>query len=141
VRSLQTVLLLLFSWAAGLAAYAAALVGLRGEILSLDNWRIIGSITLVAWLVSSMFVIVPVLRLLASRRAVEPGHGTLAVAGAALAIVPLWLNVGFWYGWQPRHLLVGEAGFLGLHYVVSGVVLGLSLGRMTSKRQTSGSRR
>lgn len=137
MRSLQTVVLLIRSWAAGLAAYAAALAGLRGEILSLDNWRIIGSITLVAWLVSSMFVIVPVLRLLASRRAVRPGHGTLAVAGASLAIVPVWLNVGFWYGWHPRHLLVGEAGFLGLHYATSGVVLGLSLGRLTSKRRTA----
>jgi hypothetical protein len=137
VRSLQRVFLLILSWAAGLAAYAAALVGLRGEILSLDNWLIIGSITLMAWLVSSMFVIVPLLRLLASRRAVIPGHGTLAVAGAALAIVPVWLNVGVWYGWHPRHLLVGEAGFLSLHYATSGVVLGLSLGRLTSKRQTA----
>jgi hypothetical protein len=135
VRSLQTVVLLILSWAAGLAAYAAALVGLRGEILSLDNWLIIGSITLMAWLVSSMLVIVPVLRLFASRCALQPGHGTLAVAGAALAIVPVWLNVGVWYGWHPRHLLVGEAGFLGLHYATSGVVLGLSLWRLTSKGQ------
>ena len=137
MRRLQTVVLLILSWAAGVSVYAAALVGLRGEILSLDNWVVIGSITLVTWLASSMFVTVPVLRLLASRRAVQPGHGTLAVAGAALALVPVWLNVGVWYGWHPRHLLVGEAGFLGLHYVASGVVLGLSLGRLTSRRQTA----
>jgi hypothetical protein len=136
VRSLQSVVLLILSWAAGLAAYAAAVVGLRGEVLSLDNWLIIGSITLVAWLLSSMFVIVPSLRLLASRRGGQLRSGVLTVAGAALAIVPVWLNVGVWYGWHPRHLLVGEAGFLGLHYATSGVVLGLSLGRLASKRRT-----
>jgi hypothetical protein len=42
------VLLLLISWAAGLAAYWRALLAWRGEVLSLDNWMIIGSITLVA---------------------------------------------------------------------------------------------
>ena len=136
MRSVQTVVLLILSWAAGLAAYAAAVVGLRGEVLSLDNWLIIGSITLVAWLLSSMFVIVPSLRLLASRRGGQLRSGVLTVAGAALAIVPVWLNVGVWYGWHPRHLLVGEAGFLGLHYATSGVVLGLSLGRLASKRRT-----
>jgi hypothetical protein len=136
VRSWQTVVLLILSWAAGLAAYAAALVGLRGEILSLDNWLIIGSITFVAWLVASVLVIVPVFRFLMSSRAGPAGNGALTAAGAALAIVPVWLNVGFWYGWSPRHLLVGEAGFLGLHYATSGVVLGLSLGRMASRRRT-----
>jgi len=136
MRSLQTVLLLILSWAAGLVAYAVALVGLRGEILSLDNWLIIGSVTLVAWLVSAMLLTVPVLRWIASRRVSRPRSGALAVAGAALAVVPVWLNVGFWYGWQPRHLLVGEAGFLGTHYATSGVVLGLSLGRLASKRAT-----
>ena len=135
MRSLQRVVLLILSWAAGLATYAAALAGLRGEILPLDTWLIIGPITLVAWLVSSSLLIAPVLWFLASRRAGQPGRGALAVAGAALAIVPVWLSVGFWYGWHPRHLLVGEAGFLGLHYATSGVVLGLSLGRLASKRE------
>ncbi|HEY7612006.1 MAG TPA: hypothetical protein VH764_03345 [Gemmatimonadales bacterium] len=136
MRSLQRVGLLILSWAAGLAAYGAALAGLRGEILSLDNWLIIGSITLVAWLVSSMLLIAPVLRWLTFRRAGRRRNGVLALAGAALAIVPVWLNVGFWYGWHPRHLMVGEAGFLGLHYATSGVVLGLSLGRLASKRES-----
>jgi hypothetical protein len=136
MRSLQRVGLLILSWAAGLAAYGAALAGLRGEILSLDNWLIIGSITLVAWLVSSMLLIAPVLRWLTFRRAGRRRNGVLALAGAALAIVPVWLNVGFWYGWHPRHLMVGEAGFLGLHYATSGVVLGFSLGRLASKRES-----
>ena len=48
---------------------------------------------------------------------------------SALAIVPLWLNIGFWYGWHPRHLLIGEAGFLGVHYAASGLVLSLSIAR------------
>src|SRR5919109_5064196 len=135
MRSLQRVLLLILSWAAGLATYAAGLAGLRGEILPLDTWLIIGPITLVTWLVSATLLIAPVLGLLASRRSDRPRSGALAVAGAVLAIVPVWLNVGFWYGWQPRHLLVGEAGFLGLHYATSGVVLGLSLGRLASKRE------
>ena len=51
---MRTVLLLLISWAAGLAAYGSALLILRGEVLSLDNWMIIGSITLVAWLVGAL---------------------------------------------------------------------------------------
>ena len=120
-------LLLLISWAAGLAAYGIALLILRGEVLSLDNWMIIGSITLVAWLVGAVLVTFPILRLMLSSRSVQAGKGLLALTAAALAIVPVWLNIGFWYGWHPRHLLIGEAGFLGLHYATSGLVLSLSL--------------
>ena len=126
---MRTVLLLLISWAAGLAAYWGALLAWRGEVLSLDNWMIIGSITLVAWLVAAVVVIVPILRLLVSRSSGHPRNGRLALVGVALAIVPVWLNVGFWYGWHPRHLLVGEAGFLGVHYATSSLVLSLSLAR------------
>jgi hypothetical protein len=123
------VLLLLISWAAGLAAYGIALLILRGEVLSLDNWMIIGSITLVAWLVGAVLVTFPILRLMLSAGSVQAGKGLLALTAAALAIVPVWLNIGFWYGWHPRHLLIGEAGFLGLHYATSGLVLSLSLAR------------
>jgi hypothetical protein len=123
------VLLLLISWAAGLAAYGIALLILRGEVLSLDNWMIIGSITLVAWLLGAVLVTFPILRLMLSGRSVQSGKGLLALTAAALAIVPVWLTIGFWYGWHPRHLLIGEAGFLGLHYATSGLVLSLSLAR------------
>ena len=122
-------LLLLTSWAAGLAAYGIALLVLRGEVLSLDNWMIIGSITLAAWLVGALLFLYPIMRLMLSSRSVKTGKGLLALIGAALAIVPVWLNIGFWYGWHPRHLLIGEAGFLGLHYATCGVVLSLSLAR------------
>jgi hypothetical protein len=125
----RTLLLLLISWAAGLAAYGIALLILRGEVLSLDNWMIIGSITLVAWLVGAVLVTFPILRLMLSSRSVQAGKGLLALTAAALAIVPVWLNIGFWYGWHPRYLLIGEAGFLGLHYATSGLVLSLSLAR------------
>jgi hypothetical protein len=125
----RTVLWLLISWAVGLAVYGGALVALRGEVLSLDNWTIVGSVTLVTWLVSSMLVILPILRQLITRRFPDRSKGRFALMGAVLAIVPLWLNIGFWYGWHPRHLLVGEAGFLGVHYATSGLVLGLSLPR------------
>jgi hypothetical protein len=125
----RTILWLLISWAVGLAVYGGALVALRGEVLSLDNWTIVGSVTLVTWLVSSMLVILPILRQSISRRFPDRSKGRYALMGAVLAIVPLWLNIGFWYGWHPRHLLVGEAGFLGVHYVTSGLVLSLSLPR------------
>jgi hypothetical protein len=125
----QTVLLLLISWAAGMAAYGVALLVLRGEVLSLDNWMVIGSITLVAWLVASLLIIVPTLRLLLSRRSVVSRKRLYALTGAALAIVPVWLNIGFWYGWDPRQLLIAEAGFLGVHYATSGLVLSLALAR------------
>jgi hypothetical protein len=121
------------AWAAGLAVYWGALLALRGEVLSLDNWLIIGSITLVAWLVAAVLVIVPVLRLLSARRSGRPGKRLLALTGAALAIVPVWLNIGFWYGWHPRHLLLGEAGFLGVHYAASGLVLGLAIAHGTTQ--------
>ena len=126
---MRTLLLLLIAWATGLAAYGLALLILRGEVLSLDNWMIIGSITLVAWLVGAVLVTFPILRLMLSSRSFQVGKGLLALTAAALAIVPVWLNIGFWYGWHPRHLLLGEAGFLGLHYATSGVVLSLSLAR------------
>lgn len=126
---MRTVLLLLISWAAGMAAYGVALLVLRGEVLSLDNWMVIGSITLAAWLVASLLIIVPTLRLLLSRRSADPRKGLFALTGAALAIVPVWLNIGFWYGWNPHHLLIGEAGFLGVHYATSGLVLSLALAR------------
>jgi len=125
----RTVLWLLISWAVGLAVYGGVLLALRGEVLSLDNWTIVGSVTLVTWLVSSMLVILPILRQLMSRRVPDRSKGRVALMGAVLAIVPLWLNIGFWYGWHPRHLLVGEAGFLGIHYATSGLVLSLSLPR------------
>jgi hypothetical protein len=125
----RTVLWLLISWAIGLALYGGALVAFRGEVLSLDNWTIVGSVTLVTWLVSSMLVILPILRRLISRRFPDKNKRWLALMGAGLAIVPLWLNIGFWYGWHPRHLLLGEAGFLGVHYATSGLVLSLSLPR------------
>jgi hypothetical protein len=130
----RTLSLLLISWAAGLAAYWVALSTLRGEVLSLNNWVVIGCITLVAWLVSAVLVIVPILRLLLSRHGDSPGTGLPALAGAGLAIVPLWLNIWYWYGWQPRHLLVGEAGFLGVLYATSGMLLGLSLARYAPGR-------
>ena len=63
---MRTLSLLLISWAAGLAAYWVALSTLRGEVLSLNNWVVIGCITLVAWLVSAVLVIVPILRLSAA---------------------------------------------------------------------------
>lgn len=118
-----------------MATYGAALLVLRGEILSLDNWTVIGCITLVAWLVASLLIIVPTLRLLLLRRSVDPHKGLFALTGAALAIVPVWLNIGFWYGWNPRHLLIGEAGFLGVHYATSGLVLGLALARRAVPRE------
>jgi hypothetical protein len=125
----RTVLLLLISWAAGMAAYGLALLVFRGEVLSLDNWMVIGSITLVAWLVASLLIIVPTLRLLLSRRSIDPRKGLFALTGALLAIVPVWLNMGFWYGWDPHNLVIGEAGFLGVHYATSGLVLSLALTR------------
>jgi hypothetical protein len=125
----RTVLLLLISWAAGVAAYGIAIWLVRGEVLSLDNWMIIGSITLVAWLVATVLVTVPILRLMLSSRSFPAGKGLLALTAASLAIVPVWLNIGFWYGWHPRHLLLGEARFLGLHYATSGLVLSLWLAR------------
>jgi hypothetical protein len=128
----RTVLLLLISWAVGLAAYGAALLAFRGEVLSLANWKVVGAVTLVAWLVASLLALLPILRLLRFRR--SAGKGVLALMGAGLAIVPVWLNIGFWYGWHPRHLLTGEAGFLGVHYAASGLLLGLSLGRRAGER-------
>jgi hypothetical protein len=128
----RTVLLLLISWAVGLAAYGAALLAFRGEVLSLDNWEVIGAVTLVAWLIASVLALLPILRLLLFRA--STGKGVLALIGAGLAIVPLWLNIGFWYGWHPRHLLIGEAGFLGLHYAASGLFLSLSLSRRAGER-------
>jgi hypothetical protein len=125
----RTVLLLLISWAAGLASYGIALLVVRGEVLSLDNWMIIGSITLVAWLVGALLVTFPILRLMLSSRLVHKGTGLLALTAVALAIVPVWFTIGFWYGWHPRHFLIGEASFLGLHYATCGVVLSLSLAR------------
>ena len=130
---MRTVLLLLISWAAGVAAYGVALLVLRGEVLSLDNWMLIGSITLVVWLVASLLIVVPTLRLLLSRRSAD--SRLLPLTGAALALVPVWLNIGFWYGWSPRHLLVGEAGFLGVHYATSGLVLSLALARRAASRE------
>ena len=129
---MRTVLLLLISWAAGLTAYGIALLTCRGEVLSLDNWIVIGAITLVAWLVASVLVTVPVLRLLGRRRS-DRRKRLLATAGVALAIVPVWLNIGYWYGWDPRHLLIGEAGFLGVHYATSGLVLSLALTRQHAR--------
>ena len=128
---MRTVVWLLISWAVGLAAYGGALVALRGEVLSLDNWTLVGSVTLVAWFVSSI-VILPILRLLVSRRSPDRRRGGLALVGAVVAIVPLWLNLTFWYGWNPRHLLIGEAGFLGVHYATSGLVLSLLLARQAA---------
>jgi hypothetical protein len=130
MRTIQTLMLLIASWAAGLAAYAGALVGLRGEILPLDTWMVIGPVTLAAWLLASVLVSLPVLRQLALRRSDGSRSAPLAAAGAALAILPVWLTLGFWYGWHPRHFLIQEAGLLGLLYGTSGLILGLSLARM-----------
>jgi hypothetical protein len=127
-------LLLLISWAVGLAVYAGFLSGVRGEVLSLDNWVVIGTVTMVAWLVASVLVTVPVLRRLAASGAGGPRIGVLTVASVVLAIVPVWLNVGIWYGWHPRHLLIDEVAFLGAHYATSGLVLSLSLGRIAARR-------
>jgi hypothetical protein len=128
----RTVLLLLISWATGLAAYGIALLAVRGEVLSLDNWIVIGAITLTAWLVASVVVTLPVLRLLGRYR---PDHRKrlFAAAGVALALVPVWLTIGYWYGWNPRHLLVGETAFLAAHYATCGLVLSLALARQHAR--------
>jgi len=122
--------LLIISWAAGLAAYAAALKGWRGEVLSIHNWMLVGPITFGAWLSASVFVILPVLRRLPLRPSSYGGAALLlAAAGSTLAIVPVWLTLVVWDGWQPRYLLSQEAGMLGVLYGTSGLVLGLSLVR------------
>jgi hypothetical protein len=129
MRAVRTVLLLVGSWAAGLAAYAGAVRGGRGEVLPMETWRVIGAVTLVAWLTASALVTLPLLRWAASRRPVVSRPAMVAVA-VALALLPVLLTTGFWYGWHPRYLLTGEAGFLGLLYGTSGVVLSLGLERM-----------
>lgn len=129
-RPLRTIVLLIGAWAAGLAAYAAAIGAVRGEVLPLDTWYVIGTTTLVAWLIGSSVVTLPVLRSLAARRFGPGTVPSLPVVGASLAVVPVWLTIGLWYGWHPRDLLVGEAGFLGVHYAASGLVLGHWLGRV-----------
>jgi hypothetical protein len=130
---MRTVILLITSWVAGLAAYAGALKGWRGEVLSLDNWMVVGSITLVAWLLASLLVTLPVLRRLPLRPTSYSGTVLLAATGAMLAIVPVWLTLAVWAGWHPRYLLSQEAGLLGVLYGTSGAVLGLSLARIGSR--------
>lgn len=127
------VIVLIAAWAAGLAAYGVALKGLYGETLSLDNWVVIGVLTLVAWLLACALLTLPLLRGL-SRRLTRPARArVLSVAGAALAIVPVWLTLGVWDGWHPRYLLSQEAGLLGVLYGTSGIVLGLWLARAASR--------
>lgn len=125
---MRTVILLITSWGFGLAAYAGAMRGWFREVMSIDNWMLVGPITFAAWLLASVLVILPVLRLLARRPAIRSGAVSLAAAGAALAIVPVWFTVVLWYGWHPHHLLGLEAGLLAVLYGTSGLVLGFSLG-------------
>jgi hypothetical protein len=136
MQTMRTLILLISSWAVGLAAYSSALKGWRGEVLSIDNWVLVGSITFVAWLVASVFVTLPILRRLPLRRTSNhSGPALLAATGATLAIVPVWLTLGVWAGWHPRYLLSQEAGMLGVLYGTSGLVLGLSLARSASHRE------
>ena len=65
---MRTVILLITSWAVGLTAYAGAMMGWFREVMSIDNWLLVGPITFAAWLLASVLVILPVLRLLARRR-------------------------------------------------------------------------
>jgi hypothetical protein len=123
----RAVFLLAASWAAGLTAYAGASWGLRGESLSLDNWVLVAAITLLAWALPAALVTLPLLRRLEPR--IHGRAGVLALAGGVLAILPIWLNLGLWYGWHPRHLLRPEAVPLAVLYGTSGVVLGLLLSR------------
>jgi hypothetical protein len=132
-KALQTVLLLVGSWATGLGVYAGAVRGGRGEVLPLETWRVIGAVTLVAWLTAAALLTLPLLRWLASRRPAA-SRPAMAAAGMALALLPVLLTTGFWYGWHPRHLLTGEAGFLGLLYGTSGVILALGLRRIAPPR-------
>jgi hypothetical protein len=131
---MRTVILLITCWAAGLAAYAGALRGWRGEVLSIDNWMVVGPITLGAWLFASLLVTLPVLRRLPLRSSSYSGAVLLAAAGATLAIVPVWLTLVVWAGWHPRYLLSQQAGLLGVLYGTSGLVLGLSLARIPTQR-------
>lgn len=131
---MRTVAWLVTSWAAGLGAYAGALNRVRGDVLSLDNWTVIGAVTLVAWLASALLVTLPVLRHLPPPRSRPASAARLSIAGASLAIVPVWLTLVVWHGWHPRHLLSQEAAFLGLLYGTSGAVLGLLLSRLTAPR-------
>jgi hypothetical protein len=131
---MRTVILLITCWAPGLAAYAGALRGWRGEVLSIDNWMVVGPITLVAWLFASMLVTLPVLRRLLLRPSGHTGAVLLAAAGTTLAIVPVWLTLVLWAGWHPRYLLTQEAALLGVLYGTSGLVLGLSLAWIPTRR-------
>jgi hypothetical protein len=125
-------ILLLLSWAAGLAVYAGASWVLRGELLSLDNWILIGAVTLLLWAITAALILVPVLRQALRRR--HPSPGEPALVGGMLAILPIWMNLGLWYGWHPRHLLRPEAAPLILLYCTSGAVLGLLLSRTGAPR-------
>lgn len=133
---MRSVAFLVMSWAAGLGSYATALKHVRGEALSFDNWMVVGAITLVAWLASGVLVSLPVLRRLTSLQFRFLTAALLPVTGLILAIVPVWLTLGLWHGWHPRHLLSQEAALLGVLYGTSGVVLGVLLLRVAS-RQTA----
>ena len=124
-------LLLIACWAPGLAAYAGALWALHGETMSIDNWAFVGLLTLIAWLVASVFVTLPVLLRLS--RNSGGARGPLLTAGAALAILPVWLTMGMWVGWHLRHLLSEEAVLLGVLYGTSGLLLGMWLSRRTPR--------
>jgi hypothetical protein len=126
---MRTYFLVISSWAVGVAAYAGALKGWRGEVLSAHNWMLVGPITFVAWLFASVFFTLPVLRRLPVRISSHSSAALCAAAGATLGIVPVWLTLAVWAGWQPRYLLSQEAGMLGVLYGTSGLVLGLSLAR------------
>ena len=131
---MRTSILLISSWAAGLAAYAGALKAWRGEILSADNWMLVGSITFVAWFSGSVLVTLPILRRLPLRASSRSRAIRFAIAGATLAIIPIWLTLAVWARWHPRYLLSQEAGLLAVLYGTSGLILGLSLAQRASQR-------
>jgi hypothetical protein len=131
---MRTLLLLITSWGAGLAAYTGALRGLYGESISKGDLVAVGLLTLIAWLLASELIILPILRRLSRRASGQPSGALLAAVGIALAVVPVWLTLALWGGWHPRHLISQEAGLFGALYGVSGAVLGLSLARIASQR-------
>lgn len=111
-------------WAVGLAAYALVQAAVYRELMSLPNWIVVGMLTLAVWLLAAGLVTRPVLRRLARPHARRPPSvAVLAAVAVALAIVPVWLTLGVWDGWHPRHLLSPEAPLLAVLYGTAGVVL------------------
>lgn len=122
-------LLVVFAWMAGVAAYMAALRVFHGEVISSGDLYPVLIWSFLVWCVVSL-ALLPLFRWLQHRGGWYKHPASLAAVALATCVLPTALLFGVWGGLTVEGMLSPEAVLFDALFGVSGVTLGLGCARL-----------